>query len=395
MSGPLKGVKIIDMTTMMSGPLSTMLLGDQGADVIKVESPEGEVMRKMGLEYLGMTSSFLCSNKNKRSLSVNVKTEKGLNILKELISQSDVFVQNFRPGTAERIGLGEKELRKINNKIIYVSISGFGNKGPYSNQRVYDPVIQALSGLADIQTDRNKNIPRMVRTVIPDKTTALAAAQAICAALYYREKTTKGQHIQLAMLDVMIYYLWPEGSSSLSFVDKELDPSKNQIGLDLVYKTKDRYITAGAVSDKEWIGMCKALSREDLITDVRFNNASVRMKNSNERRKITALEIEKYYSKDILKRLAKEDVPAAPILGRKELLNNDQVTINKIFKIYDNPNYGKIRSPRVAAVFSESPCDSNTLAPLLGADNEAILRELSYSNKQISLFIKEGIIGGK
>jgi len=395
MAGPLSGIRIIDMTTMMSGPLSTMLLGDQGAEVIKVESPEGEVMRKMGLEHSGMTSSFLCSNKSKRSFSVNVKTKKGLNILKELITESDVFVQNFRPGTAERIGLGEKELRKINNSIIYVSISGFGEKGPYSNQRVYDPVIQALSGLADIQKDSETGKPKMVRTVISDKTTALAASQAICAALYYREKTKIGQHIRLSMLDVMIYYLWPEGSSSLSFIGNELDPSQNQMGLDLVYKTKDRYITAGAVSDKEWLGMCKALDREDLINDKRFSNASVRMKNSNERRRITALEIAKYPSGDILKKLVAQDVPCAPILERKELLENDQVVINKIFKTHDSPSYGKIRSPRVAAIFSKTPCKSESLAPILGSDNKDILKELSYTDEQIRLLIKEGVIREK
>ena len=152
--GPLAGIKIIDLTAMVSGPTATMMLGDQGADVIKVEPLEGELMRKVGDELNGMTNSFLCCNRSKRSITLNLKSKKGLQILKKLINTADVFIQNFRPGTVERMGLSYNKIKKINKNLIYVSISGFGEKGPYSQQRVYDPVIQALSGLADIQRDQ-------------------------------------------------------------------------------------------------------------------------------------------------------------------------------------------------------------------------------------------------
>ena len=201
---------------------------------------------------------------------------------KKLITKSDVLVQNFRPGTIDNMGLSYDIVKKINSKIIYVSISGFGKKGPYSNQRVYDPVIQALSGLAEIQKDINSERPKMVRTVIADKTSALTVAQAISSALFFRERTGKGQSIDISMLDAMISYLWPEGSASLSFVDKYIDPSEGSLGLDLVYKTLDGYITAGAVSDKEWIGMCNAINRKDLIKDPRFSSTSERFKNTSE-----------------------------------------------------------------------------------------------------------------
>ena len=182
------------------------------------------------------------------------------------------FIQNFRPGTIDRMGLDYESIKKINKNIIYVSISGFGEKGPYIKQRVYDPVIQALSGLADIQRDQVTGVPKQVRTIIPDKTTGMATAQAISSALFYRERYKKGQHIKIAMLDVMIAYLWPEGSSTLSFVGKEKNPSDGQLGLDLVFITKDKkYITAGAVTDKEWVGLCKAIKREDLIDNIKFN----------------------------------------------------------------------------------------------------------------------------
>ena len=174
-----------------------------------------------------------------------------LNILKKLIASADIFIQNFSPGTIDRMGLGYEKIKKINKNIIYVSISGFGEKGPYIKQRVYDPVIQALSGLADIQRDQVTGVPKQVRTIIPDKTTGMATAQAISSALFYRERYKKGQHIKIAMLDVMIAYLWPEGSASLSFVGKETDPSEGQLGLDLVFNTKEHNCAIAVADSKD------------------------------------------------------------------------------------------------------------------------------------------------
>ena len=390
--GPLKGIKVIDLTAMVSGPVATMMLGDQGADVIKIEPLQGELMRKVGTLHNGMTTSFLCSNRSKRSFTINLKKVKGINILKKLIKNSDVLVQNFRPGTMKRMGLSYEEVKKINKNIIYTSISGFGETGPYAKQRVYDPVIQALSGLADIQRDQETNFPKMVRTIIPDKTTGMATAQAISSALFYRERYGKGQHIKIAMLDVMIAYLWPEGSSSLSFVGQESDPSSGQMGLDLVFKTKDnKYITAGAVTDKEWLGMCKAFNREDLLVDQRFNTPRARFENKTERRLIISQEIKKYDSNSILKKLANNEVPCAPILNREQLLNNDQVIKNKIIEFHKSKVYGTIRSPRPAPIYSDSPINGEQLAPLLGENSREILQELNYSNQEIKEFVEEKI----
>ena len=390
--GPLKGIKVIDLTAMVSGPVATMMLGDQGADVIKIEPLQGELMRKVGTLHNGMTTSFLCSNRSKRSFTINLKKVKGIHIIKKLIKNADVLVQNFRPGTMKRMGLSYEEVKKINKNIIYTSISGFGETGPYAKQRVYDPVIQALSGLADIQRDQETNFPKMVRTIIPDKTTGMATAQAISSALFYRERYGKGQHIKIAMLDVMIAYLWPEGSSSLSFVGQESDPSSGQMGLDLVFKTKDnKYITAGAVTDKEWLGMCKAFNREDLLVDQRFNTPRARFENKTERRLIISQEIKKYNSNSILKKLANNEVPCAPILNREQLLNNDQVIKNKIIEFHKSKVYGTIRSPRPAPIYSDSPINGEQLAPLLGENSREILQELNYSKQEIKEFIKEKI----
>ena len=390
--GPLKGIKVIDLTAMVSGPVATMMLGDQGADVIKIEPLQGELMRNVGTPHNGMTTSFLCSNRSKRSFTINLKKVKGIHIIKKLIKNADVLVQNFRPGTMKRMGLSYEEVKKINKNIIYTSISGFGETGPYAKQRVYDPVIQALSGLADIQRDQETNFPKMVRTIIPDKTTGMATAQAISSALFYRERYGKGQHIKIAMLDVMIAYLWPEGSSSLSFVGQESDPSSGQMGLDLVFKTKDnKYITAGAVTDKEWLGMCKAFNRQDLLVDQRFNTPRARFENKTERRLIISQEIKKYNSNSILKKLANNEVPCAPILNREQLLNNDQVIKNKIIEFHKSKVYGTIRSPRPAPIYSDSPINGEQLAPLLGENSREILQELNYSNQEIKEFVEEKI----
>ena len=390
--GPLKGITVIDLTAMISGPVCTMMLGDQGADVIKIEPLTGELTRKVGKTKNGMTTSFLCANRSKRSLTLNLKDKKGIKILKELIKNADVLVQNFRPGTMKRMGLDYEQVKKINKEIIYVSISGFGEKGPYSSQRVYDPVIQALSGLADIQRDQKTNFPRMVRTIIPDKTTGMAAAQAISSALFYKERYGKGQHIKLAMLDVMIAYLWPEGSASLSFVGDEGDPSDGQMGLDLVFETKDnKYITAGAVTDKEWLGMCEAFGRKDLLSDPRFNTPRARFENKTERRLLISEEIKKHNSETILLKLHQNEVPSAPILTRTELLKNEQIIENKIIEFHESDFFGNIRSPRPAPIYSDSLINGEQLAPLLGENSIEILRELNYDDTEIDNLIKSNI----
>ena len=392
MTGPLSGIRVVDFTTMVSGPVATMMLADQGAEVIKVEAPAGETMRHMGKKIRGMPAGFLCANRNKKSLSVDLKSEIGLEIVRKLIPSADVLVQNFRPQTAERIGLGESAVRKLRPDIVYVSISGFGENGPYSEQRVYDPIIQALSGLADIQADRESREPRMVRTVIPDKTTSVTAAQAITAALFARERSSEGQSVKLAMLDTMVAYLWPEGSSALTYVGDEIDPSAGQLSLDLVFKTKDRFITAGAVSDKEWVGMCKVFGREELITDERFATAEARTRNIVERREIMTKEISKWSSESLLQSLRSADVPCAPILNRKEVLDDPQVAANEIFEIHEDEKLGKVRQPRPAARFSRTPAKINRLAPFLGEHSIEILRGLGYSDSEINTLSSEGVI---
>ena len=377
---------------MVSGPIATMILADQGADVIKIESPAGDHMRRVGTKHKGMTSSFLTCNRGKRSMCVDVKQSKGLALVLELVKSADVLVQNFRPGVIERMGLGEDRVRELKPDIIYLSISGFGKNGSHAHQRVYDPVIQALSGLADVQRDQKTGVPRMVRTIICDKTTALTAAHAITTALFYREKTGEGQTMDLAMLDTMVGFLWPETMGSLSFVGKEQDPAHSQKSPDLVFKTADGYITAGANSDSEWEGMCNALNRPDLICDPRFKTAQARSENIAQRRQIVSDEISSWVSETILERFDLGGVASAPILTRIELINNPQIVDNNILTIIKDEVLGDVRVPRPPVQHSGQPTCVRKLAPFQGADNRALMLELGYKEPEINQYVRDEIL---
>ena len=389
---PLDGVRVLDLTTMVSGPIATMLLAEQGADVIKIESPTGDYMRRVGTEHKGMTSSFLTCNRGKRSMCVDIKQPKGLELVLELTKNADVLVQNFRPGVIERMGLGEDAVRALKPDIIYMSISGFGKTGPQAHQRVYDPVIQALSGLADVQRDQVSGVPRMVRTIICDKTTALTAAHAITTALFHRERTGKGQSMDLAMLDTMVSFLWPETMGSLSFVGKEQDPAHSQKSPDLVFKTIDGYITAGANSDSEWEGLCNALNRPDLLSDARFKTAQTRSKNISQRRQIMSDEIATWISEEILERFDSAGVASAPILPRVDLINSPYIIDNNILSVVNDEILGEVRVPRTPVQYSEEFSPITTLAPFQGANNRELMLELGYKDSEFDQYVQDQIL---
>jgi len=386
-NGPLEGIRVLDLTSMISGPVATMLLGDQGADVIKVEPPDGDLVRTLGPNRAGFTATFVSSNRSKRSLVLDLKSSSGLAALKRLIPTADVFVQNFRPGAIERMGLSEDVVRALRSDIVYVSISGFGETGPYAHKRVYDPVIQALSGLASIQSDRDTGRPRMVRTIIPDKTTALTAAQAITAALFSRERTGKGQHVKLAMLDAMVAYLWPEGMTGLTFVGREVHASRAQLAQDLIFETTDGYMTVGAVSDAEWRGLCTVLERTQWLHDERFKTAAGRVINAAERLAMTGAVLKQRDSTYWLERLDREGVPCAPVLSREQVIEHEQIRVNATIEEHDHAIAGRIRQARPAARFSATPARMRRPAPALGEHSREILGEIGFTAAEVDALV--------
>jgi crotonobetainyl-CoA:carnitine CoA-transferase CaiB-like acyl-CoA transferase len=381
MAGPLEGIRVIDLTTVISGPVCTAILADQGADVIKVEPPGGEIARRTVGDG-EFTAMFVSANRGKRSIALDLKQPAAVEALRRLIATADVLVQNFRPGTMERLGLGEPDIRAANRGLIYVSISGVGETGPYVKKRVYDPVIQSLSGFADVQSDIATERPMMIRTIVADKTTAVYAAQAICAALVARGRTGQGQHIRLSMLDATIAFLWPEAMSQYAIVGRENAPQPAPRP-DLIFKTLDGYITVGSLSNSEWGGLCGVIGRPDWIDDPRFNTPAARSRNAAERLTLVGAILATGESQTWLDQLDKAEVPCAPVLRRADVMHNPQVVNNQLIELMEQPTLGTVRQARPAARFDQTPARIAGPAPRIGQHTDAILGEAGYSATQI------------
>lgn len=394
MPGPLDGYRVIDLTSMISGPMATMILADQGADVIKVENPldGGDYVRKGANRRGDFSASFLNNNRNKRSIALNLKDPRGLELLQKLIAGADVFVQNFRPGVAERIGLGEDALRKIAPTIVYVSISGFGEVGPFSKKPVYDPLVQAMSGLATVQAGSDDERPRLVRTILPDKMTAITASQAITAALLARERTGEGQHVRLSMLSSVIFFLWGSDMGSQTFVGNELPQQAAASFFDLVYASADGYLTVAVMSDKEWQGLTQALNKPEWLDDERFKTPALRDRNLNDRIAVTQEVLLSEPAAYWLERLEQAGVPCAPVLTRNQMIEHPQVAANGVIVENEHPEVGPLRQARNPAEFSRTPSEMRFGAPRLGGNTVEILSEIGVSENEIASLEAESVL---
>jgi crotonobetainyl-CoA:carnitine CoA-transferase CaiB-like acyl-CoA transferase len=383
--GPLHGFRIIDLTSNISGPLATMILADQGADVIKVEPPQGgDHTRASANRRGGFSASFLNNNRNKRSIVLDLKTAAAREAVLKLAATADVFVQNFRPGVVERMGLGEDAVRAVTPKIVYVSISGFGEGGPYAAKPAYDPVVQALSSLATIQAGSDTERPRLVRTILPDKLTAITASQAITAALLARARTGEGQHVRLSMLDAVLAFLWSSDMAGQTFVGDEKTQQETASAIDLIYATADHYISAAVQTNWQWEGLTRALGHPEWQDDPRFRTPALRQQHIDDRLRMTQEALLTRPAAEWLERLTTEDVPCAPVLTRSQVIRHPQVIANETLVETEHPTAGRLRQTRPAARFSATPAGIRFGAPTPGEHTEEILTELGYAPGQIA-----------
>lgn len=393
MAGPLSGYRIIDLTTVISGPFATMLLGDQGADVIKIESVTApDHARGAGYGANQFTATFLNNNRSKRGMTLDLKSDKGRQILLKLAETADVLIQNFRPGVVERLGVGEAQVRAVKPDIIYASISGFGEDNPWAHKPVYDPIVQAISGLTTIQAGSDEARPRLVRTILPDKLTGMTMAQAVTAALAHREKTGEGQHVRVSMLDTVVSFLWASDMGGQTFVGKEVSVQRAATFIDLIYETKTAYISVSAMSNKQWQALCPAVGHPEWLDDERFKTPALRDRNANERLQMTQQALLARTAEEWLEVLDQAGVPCSPVLKRKEMINHPVITANKLIYESDHPVAGRIRQTRPAARFSESSPELQRGAPLYGEHNSELLSEIGISEAEQVILKEEGII---
>ena len=393
MSGPLDGIRIIDFTTMIAGPYGTMVLADQGADVIKIEAPvNSDHSRRAGYGQRHFSAAFVNNNRNKRSIAIDVKHPDGLALLLKLVENSDVFVQNFRPGVMQRLGIDYDDLRKVNPKLIYLSMSGWGEKGPWAHKPVYDPIIQALSGLASVQGGSDDVRPRLIRTILPDKLTGVTAAQAVSSALYARERTGEGQHIRLSMLDAIVAFMWSSDMGSQTFVGKEVDVAAAATFIDLIYETSTDYISVSVMTNDQWRNLCSVFEKPEWLKDERFKTPAGRDRHANERLELIQSELKTRPAEEWLERLEAAGVPCAPVLKRHEMIRHPQVEATGIVVEVEHEHAGRLRQARNAARFEGTPTEMRHGAPHLGEHSRKLMDELGYSQIEQDRLIGAGVV---
>lgn len=395
MPGPLHGLRILDLSAVISGPFATMILADQGADVIKVEPPgRGDFTRSGGNRRGGLPANYLNNNRNKRSITIDLKNPRGIDVVKRLARNCDAMVQNFRPGVVERMGIGEEDIRAVRPDIVYVSISGFGERGPLSHKPVYDPIIQALSGLATVQAGSDEERPRLIRTILPDKLTAVTAAQAITSALLARERTGEGQHVRLSMLDSVIAFLWSSDMGGQTFIGGELPPQRAASFIDLIYETADGYMSVAVMTDAQWQALTRALERPEWLEDPRFLSTALRDENINDRLSMTQDVLRTRSTAEWMARLEHEGVPCVPVLTRSEMIAHPQVVANGSVIELEHPEAGPLRQARPAARFDVTPPEMRRGAPRLGEHTDEVLGENGFSGEEVAALRAEAIVGG-
>ena len=394
MTLPLEGMKVLDFTQIMAGPFCTMLLADMGADVIKVEKPDGgDDTRRMGPPFLnGESAAFLGINRNKRSVILNIKDEQGVGIAHRMAKDADVLIQNFRPGTLERIGLGYQDMQKLNPALIYCNISGFGNTGPYKDRGGFDLVAQG-SGLMSI-TGLPDSLPVKVGVPITDLNAGMYATYGILSAYISRLKTGNGQLVDASLLEAGIAYTFWE--SSIFFATGQLPtPLGSAHRLSAPYQafpTSDGYINIGAANQANWERLCRAIDRHELLEDPRFATNADRMQNLEEL--VTTLEatFATRSTAQWLEALEKAGVPGGPINNIADVYADPQVQAREMMVEMEHPQAGRVRNIGIPVKLSETPGSVRRPAPTLGQHTNEVLAEFGYSSDDITKLRESGAV---
>jgi crotonobetainyl-CoA:carnitine CoA-transferase CaiB-like acyl-CoA transferase len=397
MPGPLHGFKVVEACQMVAGPLAATICADLGAEVVKVEVPAGgDRFRYLGHRVNDIAAMWAGVNRGKRSVCLDLQHPEGLAVMKELIAGADVFIQNFRPGVVERLGIDEPSLRAINPGIVYVSVTGFGDSGPYADQKSYDYVVQALSGLAALQTPPGGD-PTLVRSIVIDKVTAMTAAQSILAALLVRARGGDGQHIRLSMLDTALSFLWPDGfmQHALLADDGRVTPAAHMADGYMVRRTRDGHLTLMATSERQFPGLCAALGRTDWLDDPRFATLADREANADLLSDLMSAEIERHSAAELVDRLHQHDVPCAAVNPLDRVHLDPQVLHNQSLVVHERPWLGLVREARPPARFSGTPTALGRHAPALDEHTDEVLGELGHDAADIARLRTVGAVGAR
>ena len=395
MSGPLDGIRIVDLSVALTGPLAAGMLVDQGADCVKVEqAPTGDVVRWLGSTVGGISAMFQAANRGKRSIVLDLRQADGLAILRDLVADADVLVQNFRPGVAERLGVAYDDIRSIRPDIVYADLTGFGPSGPYSHRRVYDTVIQAQSGLAASQTGLNDEQPKFLKQLVCDKVTAYTACQAITAALFARSRGAGGQHLELSMLDACIAFLFVDGAEHEVILDGDHSGPQSVAANNTPLAFDGGFAAVTVPTDKEFHGLARAMGVDSSDPDL----ATVRDRTANREK---AMAVHRAVRENATKLTVSEaealldanQVPFGIVRAVNEIQDDPQVIANGVFSEFDHPAAGRVRHHRPPTRFHGTPTElREPAAPTLGQHSDEILTETGRGDR-IDELRAAGVVG--
>jgi formyl-CoA transferase len=393
---PLKGYRVLDLSRILAGPYCGMIIGDQGAEVIKVERPgTGDDTRTWGPPFAGGESAYyICCNRNKKSIVIDLKDPAGLELIRELAGVSDVLVENFTPGLTEQMGLDYETIHKLNPRLVYCSITAYGQDGPYRNRPGYDMVLSAVGGLMWITGERDGN-PCKVGVAITDVLTGVYASGAITSALLWRERSGRGQHLDISLLDVQVSGLANIASNYL-VAGKEATrwgTAHESIIPYQVFQTKDRPIAIAVANQKLWISFCKLVGKKDWLNDSRFESNPKRVEN---RDILIPLIDELFVQKtcdEWMELLVESAIPCGPVNNMQHLFADPQVQHRDMIAEVPHPTIGTLRLTGIPIKYSETPATIRFHPPLLGEHTDEILAEaLGYSSEQIDALKAQGTI---